>query len=58
MGKSNIKRRSQVSQAMFLAEYGSLAPYDKDLKKIFIIDNKILEFNKTDWCTLIGIPSK
>ena len=32
--------------------------YDEDLKKRFIIDHKLLEFNKTDVWTLIGIPEK
>ena len=43
---------------MFLAKYGSLALYNEDMKKRFIIDHKILEFNKTDWWTLTAIPDK
>ena len=43
---------------MFLAKYGSLALYDEDLEKIFIIDHEILEFIKTYGWTLIGIPEK
>ena len=43
---------------MLLAKYGSLALYDEDLEKIFIIDHEQLEFDKTDGLTLIGIPEK
>ena len=43
---------------MFLAKYGSLALYDEDLEKIFIIDHEQLEFDKTDGWALIGIPEK
>ena len=43
---------------MFSARYVSLAPYDKDLEKIFIIDHKKLQFDTTDGWTLIGIPEK
>ena len=43
---------------MFLAKYCSLALYDEDMKKIFIIDHKLLEFNKTYGWTSIGIPEK
>ena len=43
---------------MFLSKYGSLAIYDEDMKKIFIIDHEILESNKTDGWTLIEIPEK
>ena len=43
---------------MFHAKYGSLVLYDEYLKKIFIIDLKILYLNKTDEWTLIGIPEK
>ena len=56
--KSHIKNKSQVSKTMFLAKYGSLAPYDEDLEKIFIIDHEQLQFDKTDGWTLIGIPEK
>ena len=57
-GKSHIKNKSQVSKSIFIEKYGSLALYDEDLKKIIIIDHDILELNKTDGCTLIGIPEK
>ena len=50
---SNIKKKSQVSKAMFPEKYYSLALYDEDMKKIFIIDHEILEFNKTDGWNLI-----
>ena len=43
---------------MFLAKYGSLAVYDEDLEKRFIINHEQLQFNKTDGWTLIGIPDK
>ena len=52
---THIKNKSQVSKTMSLAKYGSLDLYDEDLGKIFIIDHKKLEFDKTDWWTLIGI---
>ena len=58
MGKMHIKNKSQVSKTMFLAKYGSLALYDEDLKKRFIIYHEQLEFDKTDGWTLIGIPEK
>ena len=35
-----------------------MALYDEDMEIIFIIDHEILEFNKTDGWTLIGIPEK
>ena len=37
--KSNIKNKSQLSKSMFLAKYVSLALYDEDPKKRFIIDH-------------------
>ena len=43
---------------MFLAKYGSLAIYDEDTEKIFIIDHAKLELNKNAGWTLIGIPEK
>ena len=43
---------------MFLAKYGSLAVYDEDLEKLFIIDHEQLKFDKTDGWTFIGIPDK
>ena len=43
---------------MFFAKYGSLALYDEDLEKLFIIDHKQLQFDKNDGWTLIGIPEK
>ena len=43
---------------MFIAKYGSLALYDEDLEKIFIIYHEQLKLDKTDGWTLIGIPEK
>ena len=43
---------------MFLAKYGSLALYDVDLEKIFIIDHEQLQLDKTDGWTLIGLPEE
>ena len=43
---------------MFLAKYVSLALYDEDPKKRFIIDHEQLKFDKTDGWNLIGIPEK
>ena len=37
-GNFNIKNKSQLSKAVFLAKYISLDLYDEDLNKIFIID--------------------
>ena len=58
LGKTHTKNKSQVSKTMFLAKYGSLALYDVDLGKIFIIDHEQLQFDKTDGWTLIGLPEK
>ena len=43
---------------MFLAKYVSLALYDKDLEKRFIIDHEQLKFDKNAGRTLIGITDK
>ena len=43
---------------MLIEKYGSLALYDEDLEKRFIIDHEQLKFDKTDGWTLIGIPEK
>ena len=40
--KMNIKNKSQVSKTIFLAKYGSLAIYDEDLEKRFIIAHEQL----------------
>ena len=40
----NIKNKRKLSCTMFLEKYDSLALYDEDLEKIFIIDHKKLEF--------------
>ena len=43
-------------RTMFLARYGSLAPYDEYMKKIFIIDKKKLQFDKNArWHLIIFI---
>ena len=49
---------NKSSAAMFLKKYVSLNIYDQDLKKIFIIDHKQLEFNKNSGWALIVIPEK
>ena len=54
----NIKSKSQVSKAMILSIYGSMALYDEDMKQRFIIDHGQLKFDKTDGWTLVGIPEK
>ena len=56
--KTHSKNKSQVPKAMFLAKYGSLAPYDEDTEKRFIIDHEKLQYDKTYGWTLIGIPEK
>ena len=43
---------------MFLEKYVSLALYDEYLEKIFIINDKKLQFDKNSGQTLIGIPEK
>ena len=43
---------------MFLEKYGSLVLYDEDVKKIFIIENEVLQFDKISGCNLIGIPNE
>ena len=58
MRKTHIKNKSQVSKAIFIAKYGSLALYDEYLEKIFIIDHEQLKFDKTDGRTLIGTSDK
>ena len=40
--KTHIKNKSQVSKAMFLEKYGSLALYDEYMEKRFIIDHEQL----------------
>ena len=37
--KTHTKNKSQVSKATFLAKYGSLALYDEDMEKRYIIDH-------------------
>ena len=43
---------------MFLAKYGSMALYDEDMEKIFIIDHKQLQSDKNSGWTLFGIYDK
>ena len=43
---------------MFLAKYGSLALYDEDMEKVFIIDHKKLQYDKNAEWNLIKIPEK
>ena len=43
---------------MFLGKYVSLALYDEDVKKRFIIDNEELQFDKKCGWNLIGILDK
>ena len=56
--KLQIKKKSQVSKAIFLAKYGSLALYDEYLEEIFTIDHEQLKSDKNAGWTLIGIPEK
>ena len=39
---THIKNKNQVSKTTFLAKYGSLALYDEDMGKRFIIDHEQL----------------
>ena len=57
-GKLNIESKRQLSCTMFIAKYFSLALYDEDLKKRFIIDHELLQFDKNDGWTLIEISEK
>ena len=57
-GKISYQEQEPSIKAVFLAKYGSLAIYDEDLKKIFIVDHEQLQFDKTDGWDLIGIPEK
>ena len=54
----NIKNKSQLSPSVFLDKFGSLALYNEDLEKIFIIDHRKLQFDKNNGWTLIGIYDK
>ena len=56
--KLNINNKNQLSCTMFFEKYGSLALYDEDLEKIFIIDHEQLQFDKNAGWILIGIPEK
>ena len=56
--KTHIKNQSQVTNTMFPAKYGSLALYDEDMGKRFLMDREKLKFYKIDVWTLIGIPEK
>ena len=40
--KTHIKNKNQVSKTVFLPKYGSLALYDEDMGKRFIIDHEQL----------------
>ena len=57
-GNLNINNKSQLSCTMFFEKCGSLALYDEDLEKIFIIYHKQLQFDTNAGWTLIGIPDK
>ena len=43
---------------MFLAKYDDMSLYDEYMEKIFIIDQKQLQFDKNAGCNLIGISEK
>ena len=58
MGKIGYQEQETVIKSHVFWKCGSLALYDEDLKKIFTIDHKQLEFNKTDGLALIGIPEE
>ena len=58
MGNLESQEQYPSIKAIFLAKYGSLDLYYEDLKKIFIIDHKQLQFDKTDGWNLIGITEK
>ena len=57
-GKFYIKNKSQLLCTLFLKNYVSLAMYDEDLEKIFIIEHKQLQFDKNCGWNLIGITEK
>ena len=54
----HIKNKSQLLCTVFLEKYGSLALYEEDPEKIFIIDHEQLQFDKNSGWTLIGITDK
>ena len=56
--KININNKSQWSRTTFLANCGSLALYDKDKEKRFIIDHEQLQFDKNDGWKLISNPEE
>ena len=58
MEELNIKNKSQLSCTMFPEKYGSMALYDKDLKKRFIIDQEKINFGKSAGWNLIGISEQ
>ena len=58
MGKIAYQEQEPSIKAIFIAKYVSLALYDVDLEKLFIIDHEQLQFDKTDGLTLIGLPEK
>ena len=59
MGENLIpKTKKKLSRTVFLEKYDRLALYDEDYKKIFIIDNEGLQFDKKIGWTLIEIPDE
>ena len=58
MGIQTYQEQEPSIKTRFPAKYGSLALYDEDQEKRFIIDHEQLQFDKTDGWTLIGLPEK
>ena len=53
-----MKNKSKLSCTVFLTKYVSLALYDENMEKIFIIDQEQLDFDKNIGWNLIGILVK
>ena len=53
--KLNITNKSQLSQIIFLAKYGSLDLYDEYLEKLIIIYHEQLQFDKMMAGIYLGI---
>ena len=57
-GKLNTKNKIQLPCTMFLEKYSSLALYDEDMERIFIIDHKQLQSDTNSGSNSIEIPDK
>ena len=58
MGKMEYQEKEPTIAYHVSGKSVTLAMYDEDTKKIFIIDQEKLQFDKMFGCTLIGIPDE